>query len=200
MKQLASLRYCFFASPSQATGTLDVPLLRDEIKEIWEEQKHHISCLQDPPGVPLYTVIGHLEWSYRYCTVHEAQHFLSHFICTWLRLYLVQHPLVFKTRKRKALRGHFGRNKGVGGYTTINFMKRYIILVINDYWWAYLFSSVCMLLVSRTTGFLSNKELDCWGHLYIAMQCASSPTEGRLYVDFQMEACTINIFPSGHVL
>lgn len=45
---------------SSATDTLGVPLLRAEIKEIWEEQRHHVSCLQDPPGVSLYTVTGYV--------------------------------------------------------------------------------------------------------------------------------------------
>ena len=27
---------------------------------MWEEQKHHIACLQDPPGIELYTITGHL--------------------------------------------------------------------------------------------------------------------------------------------
>ena len=41
---------------SSATDTLGVPLLK-EIKNVWEEQKHHIPSLQDPPGIEL---IGHL--------------------------------------------------------------------------------------------------------------------------------------------
>ena len=45
---------------SGATDTLGVPLLRDEIKEIWNEQKGHVPCLQDPPDVPLYTVTGYI--------------------------------------------------------------------------------------------------------------------------------------------
>lgn len=36
-----------------ATDTLGVPLFRDEIKDIWEEQKRHLPCLQDPPGIQL---------------------------------------------------------------------------------------------------------------------------------------------------
>ena len=45
---------------SPATDTLGVPLFRDEMKLIWEEQRHHVPCLQDPPDVPLYTIIGHV--------------------------------------------------------------------------------------------------------------------------------------------
>ena len=43
-----------------ATDTIGVPLLREEMKDIWKEQKRHIPCLQDPPGVRLYTVTGHI--------------------------------------------------------------------------------------------------------------------------------------------
>ena len=46
---------------SHATDTLGVPLLKGEIKEIWEEQQKHVPCLQDPPGLPLYTITGYLE-------------------------------------------------------------------------------------------------------------------------------------------
>lgn len=35
-------------------------VLREEIKAIWEEQKQHISCIQDPPGIELYTITGHV--------------------------------------------------------------------------------------------------------------------------------------------
>ena len=45
---------------SSATDTLGVPLLKEEMQEIWEEQKHHLACLQDPPGVELYTITGHI--------------------------------------------------------------------------------------------------------------------------------------------
>ena len=40
--------------------TLGVPLLKEETQSIWEEQRHHVSCLQDPPGVELYTITGHI--------------------------------------------------------------------------------------------------------------------------------------------
>ena len=45
-------------SLSTATDTLGVPLFRQEMSAIWEEQKHHVSCLQDPPNLALYTVTG----------------------------------------------------------------------------------------------------------------------------------------------
>lgn len=47
-------------SLSTATDTLGVPLFREEMKEIWEEQQHHIACIQDPPNIPLYTITGHI--------------------------------------------------------------------------------------------------------------------------------------------
>ena len=48
-------------SLSSATDTLGVPLLKQEMKDIWKEQKKHVACLQDPPGVSLYTVTSHLQ-------------------------------------------------------------------------------------------------------------------------------------------
>lgn len=47
-------------SLSSATDTLGVPLFREEMSDIWEEQKHHVSCLQDPSSIPLYTITGHM--------------------------------------------------------------------------------------------------------------------------------------------
>ncbi len=46
---------------SSATDTLGVPVLQEEMSEIWGEQKHHVKCLQDPPGVQLYTITGHVD-------------------------------------------------------------------------------------------------------------------------------------------
>ena len=43
---------------SPATDSLGVHLFIDEMQEIWGEQKRHVACLQDPPGVTLYTVTG----------------------------------------------------------------------------------------------------------------------------------------------
>ena len=48
-------------SLSDATDLLGVPLLREEMKNIWEDQKRHVGCIQDPHGVALYTVTGHIE-------------------------------------------------------------------------------------------------------------------------------------------
>ena len=34
-----------------ATDVLGVRLYNDEIRDIWNEQKRYINCIQDPPGV-----------------------------------------------------------------------------------------------------------------------------------------------------
>lgn len=47
-------------SLSSATDVLGVPLFRKEITTIWDEQRHHVECLQDPPDIPLYTQTGHI--------------------------------------------------------------------------------------------------------------------------------------------
>ena len=41
--------------------TMGVPLLdTDRMKEIWESQQRHITCIQDPQGIQLYTQTGTL--------------------------------------------------------------------------------------------------------------------------------------------
>lgn len=41
------------------TDACGVPLLdADRTKAIWDAQKKHIACVQDPPGLPLYTTVG----------------------------------------------------------------------------------------------------------------------------------------------
>lgn len=42
-------------APLAATDALGIPLLRDEMKDIWQEQRHHAKCLQDPASIQLYT-------------------------------------------------------------------------------------------------------------------------------------------------
>ncbi|KAJ8007961.1 hypothetical protein DPEC_G00099780 [Dallia pectoralis] len=38
-----------------ATDTMGIPLLdRDRMKVIWQTQRRHVTCIQDPPGVSLY--------------------------------------------------------------------------------------------------------------------------------------------------
>ncbi|CAB3997297.1 Hypothetical predicted protein [Paramuricea clavata] len=51
-----------FNSQASATDVLGVPLFRDEmLTEIWPEQRKHVPCIQDPPGVSLYTATGELK-------------------------------------------------------------------------------------------------------------------------------------------
>ena len=60
VKQTTEAIEALLLSFSMATDTLGVPLLKEEIKSIWEEQQKHVACIQDPPGVQLYTVTGHI--------------------------------------------------------------------------------------------------------------------------------------------
>lgn len=45
---------------SSATDTLGVPLFKNEIREVWIEQQRHLGCIQDPEGIQLYTLTGHI--------------------------------------------------------------------------------------------------------------------------------------------
>ena len=45
---------------SPSTDALGMPLLREEMKDIWQEQRHHVKCLQDPPLIQLYTETARL--------------------------------------------------------------------------------------------------------------------------------------------
>lgn len=47
-------------SLSGATDVLGLPLLKESFRDVWSEQRRHVACLQDPPGVQLYTVTGYL--------------------------------------------------------------------------------------------------------------------------------------------
>ena len=47
-------------SLSTATDTLGIPLFSETMKDVWEEQKKHVKCIQDPPGIELYTITGHV--------------------------------------------------------------------------------------------------------------------------------------------
>lgn len=47
-----------FASLGGKTDTLGVPLFRDDAMQVWEAEKRHVSCLQDPEGYQLYTQTG----------------------------------------------------------------------------------------------------------------------------------------------
>ncbi|XP_054867593.1 uncharacterized protein LOC129349166 [Amphiprion ocellaris] len=49
-----------FGGPA-GRDTLDIPLLDAlRIQDIWKTQRRHLSCIQDPPGVQLYTQTGRL--------------------------------------------------------------------------------------------------------------------------------------------
>lgn len=43
------------ASLLDATDSLGVPLFRPDAEDIWRVEEKHVSCLQDPTGVALYT-------------------------------------------------------------------------------------------------------------------------------------------------
>lgn len=43
-----------------ATDSLGVPLIRDEVLDIWFTKKRHITCLQDRSDVKLYTKTGEI--------------------------------------------------------------------------------------------------------------------------------------------
>lgn len=58
--ETARLIESLLLSLSKSTDTLGVPLFREEMSEIWEEQQRHVPCLQDPPNIPLYTLTGHI--------------------------------------------------------------------------------------------------------------------------------------------
>ena len=42
-----------------ATNTSDVPVFSSEMATIWDHERRHVPCIQDPPGVSLYTVTGY---------------------------------------------------------------------------------------------------------------------------------------------
>ena len=43
-----------------ATDSSGEPVLSDKMDTIWEEEKKHVKCLQDPDGIILYTITGHI--------------------------------------------------------------------------------------------------------------------------------------------
>ena len=46
---------------ASATDSLGVPVLSDQMARIWEEEKKHVPCIQDPEGIPLYTITGYIK-------------------------------------------------------------------------------------------------------------------------------------------
>jgi hypothetical protein len=47
-------------SLKDSTDTLGVPLLREDVWDIWKEEKRHITCIQDPECFQLYTKTGEI--------------------------------------------------------------------------------------------------------------------------------------------
>ena len=46
---------------STTTDALGIPLFREDmLSTVWPEQKRHLPCIQDPPGIPLYTITGYI--------------------------------------------------------------------------------------------------------------------------------------------
>ena len=56
----AELIEALLLAMSPATNALGVKLFNDEMMNIWSEQKQHVMCLQDPPGISLYTITGNV--------------------------------------------------------------------------------------------------------------------------------------------
>ena len=43
-----------------ATDSSGEPVLSNKMVTIWEEEKKHVECIQDPDGIILYTITGHI--------------------------------------------------------------------------------------------------------------------------------------------
>jgi len=43
-----------------ATDSYGVPLFGEQMVTIWEEEKKHIQCIQDPPDMTLYKITGYI--------------------------------------------------------------------------------------------------------------------------------------------
>ena len=39
---------------------MQTPYYSEQMVTIWNEEKKHVKCIQDPPGVALYSVTGHI--------------------------------------------------------------------------------------------------------------------------------------------
>ena len=46
-----------------ATNSSGEPVLSGKIVTIWEEEKKHVKGIQDPDGITLYTITGHISKS-----------------------------------------------------------------------------------------------------------------------------------------
>ena len=58
-EETAGLIESLLLTLSSSTDTLGIPLFRDEMREIWEEEQRHLPCIHDPTNIPLYTLTGH---------------------------------------------------------------------------------------------------------------------------------------------
>ena len=43
-----------------ATDSTGEPVPSDRMITIWEEEKKHVKCIQNPNGIILYTITGHI--------------------------------------------------------------------------------------------------------------------------------------------
>ena len=43
-----------------ATNSYGIPLFGEQMVTVWEEEKKHILCIQDPPDVTLSNITGHI--------------------------------------------------------------------------------------------------------------------------------------------
>ena len=43
-----------------ATDSSGEPVLSNKMVTIWGEEKEHVKCIQDPDGIILYTITGHI--------------------------------------------------------------------------------------------------------------------------------------------
>ena len=71
---------------AECTDSGGNPLFDNRIVSIWEEERKHVWCLQDPERVALYTVTGHITnagWSCQCSVVQEVLPHWNHFTCTW---------------------------------------------------------------------------------------------------------------------
>ena len=48
------------SSSPTATDSNGVYVFSEDMVKIWKEEKKHVRCIQDPDGITLYTVTGHI--------------------------------------------------------------------------------------------------------------------------------------------
>lgn len=80
-----------FSALAKKTDALGVPLFRDDYMDIWETEKRHVKCLQDPEGVLLYTKTGELKKEDTLSIdAEEGPHPWNPSICIKILLFLVK--------------------------------------------------------------------------------------------------------------